>query len=255
MKHLLSISVFLLTIVGLGAQAPATTPATATPAAETATHDEAEDNYLDRQNALKGMDSLRTETQKDIRKLSVMVSNFGSEVAGSDGELKSIRDRYEETSVLYYRQLYVKARGKLDEVRVSVQALYKKFNEHYTQRTNAILIEAAKAVSGDELKVQPGSGNETEWSTDLIKNQSRLRTAYGHVATAQELTRDKRYGDAIDHYRLAKLFGISLLRGMDEDPQRSKAVDDKYRNDLGDAVGTMRVGASTTATPATSPNK
>ncbi|MCE9600168.1 MAG: hypothetical protein K8S54_19575 [Spirochaetia bacterium] len=252
MKHLLSITVFLLALAGLGAQTPAATQTTPA-AAETATHDDAEDNYLDRQNALKGMESLRTDTQKDIRKLSVMVSNFGAEVAGSDGELKSIRDRYEESSIMYYRQMYVKARGKLDEVRVSVSALYKKFNDHYTQRTNAILVEAAKAVSGDELKVQPGSGNETEWSTDLIKNQSRLRTAYGHVAIAQDLTRDKRYGDAIDHYRLAKLFGIGLLKGMDEDPARSKAVDDKYRNDIGDASGIVRTGASTT--PAATPTK
>lgn len=196
-----------------------------------------EENYLERVNAIKGLDNLRAETQRDIRKLTILVQNFGAEVAGSDAELKKIRDQYEESTVLFYKQQYVQSRKIVDETRGQISELFKKFSENMAKRTDAILDECAKSVSAQELTPTSGGGNETEWSSDLIMNQSRLRTAYAHVAEARSLVRDKRFGDSIDHYRLAKLFGVQLLKGREEDPAKQKAIEEKFKQDYMDAMG------------------
>jgi len=217
------------------AQAPAAQPAAPSPAQG---DPHTEENYLERITALKGIDVLRAETQRDIRKLSVLVQNFGAEVPGADAELKKLRDSYEEASILFYRQQYVQARKVVDQVRTGTSELFKKFSENMAKRTDAILEDCAKSVSAQELTPTSGGGNETEWSTGLIMNQSRLRTAYAHVAEAKNLVRDKRYGESIDHYRLAKLFGVLLLKNNEEDVAKQKAIEEKYKSDYQDAMGT-----------------
>lgn len=226
------------------AATPALLFAQAAPAAQPAAPSQAqedphsEDNYLERVTALKGMDVLRAETQRDIRKLSVLVQNFGAEVPGSDAEIKKLRDSYEEASVLFYKQQYVQARKVVDQVRAGTSELFKKFSENMAKRTDAILEDCAKSVSAQELTPTSGGGNETEWSTGLIMNQARLRTAYAHVAEAKNLVRDKRYSDSIDHYRLAKLFGVLLLKNNEEDPAKQKTIEEKFKSDYQDAIGT-----------------
>lgn len=238
MKHLiLSFSLAVLP-AALLAQAQ---PAPAQPSTPAQGDPHTEENYLERSAALKGIEGLRAETQRDIRKLSVLVENFGAEVQGSDADIKKIRDRYEESSVLFYKQQYVAARKAIDETRINISDLFKKFSENMAKRTDNVLEDCSKSVSAQELTPTSGGGNETEWSTQLIMNQARLRTAYAHVAEAKNLVRDKRYSDSIDHYRLAKLFGILLLKNNEEDPAKQKAIEDKYKVDFQDASGARPV--------------
>ena len=236
MKQMYLVFAFLISAAVSAQGTQPGTPAATTPAASQEDPHNA-DNYLEKQTALKGIDQARSEQQKDIRKLTVIVANYGAAVAGSDAELKKIKDLYEESSVLYYRQQYVKSRETLNQAKTQTSELYKKFDDMYAKQTDELMIQCAKAVANLETTQTPGGGNAPEWSTALILNQSRLRTAFGHVVIAQDLNREKRYDDAIDHYRLAKLFGIGLLRGLEEDPQKAKAIDDKYKIDLQDATG------------------
>jgi hypothetical protein len=192
--------------------------------------------YLDRQIALRSNESIKTQIKRDILLLYRLSKNFGKEVQNSDQTLAHIRDLYRQGMEHYYRGEAILAKRSLDEARVISLGLFKKFSEHFGKQISELLSTCSESMVNKEMEssLDPGNGRISD---ALIENHYKLKIAYAQTATAEALIRDDRYDTAIDHYRIAKIYAVRILKDLEMDANKKAALEEKYRVDLIDAVG------------------
>lgn len=190
--------------------------------------------YLDRHRAARRIDSQRQQTATDLRKLGGLVANYGAEVSEAREKYDSIRERYTRSLELYYSQDLIEASELLDEVRDDSRELYLDFIEYYRETTTEILQEASENIVRHEMTAAAGQRPSGRTSS-LRHNSQRLRLAHQQARNAEEMIRADRPDRAIDHFRIARVYGIRVIADLQENAEERANIEDKYQKELEDA--------------------
>ena len=193
--------------------------------------------YLDVDHAIRNINSQKAQVMQDIVRLNKIIVNFNGKIQGADADYKKIKDSYQKGIDLYYRREYIDSSYALKDTRKMTLELYKKFSDHFQVQVGELLNSCSESMVNHELKNLPGENKDQISIDDLKQNQYRLRIAYNQIYLANQMTRDNRYDAAIDHFRLAKLYAINVLKNLETDASKKAAMDKQYEADIIDAMG------------------
>ena len=194
-------------------------------------------------DAKKAVREFNERMQHDIRRLHVLVKNYGAQVSGAEQELQSVQETHKKALERYYRRQNTWSLNLHQENHKRIQGLYEKFRDRYKEQTLLLLAEISEKLASEKLKqtiergqrgfmIEPG-----RVYLKHLKNTVRLRLAYQQNAMAEEMQIRGLPQKAIEHYRLAKMFAIWTLRRMEKDPNRQKELETKYSKDMLDSRG------------------
>lgn len=203
--------------------------------AQKPTEEPARATYLDRQIALRNVDVVKTESLRDIHRLTVLVANFGAEVPGSDQDLKKIEEMYTSANARYFRRQFIESyQGHLD-CRKAISDLFKKFCDKFREKAASLVNQVSDSLSGIELKDKQNAARSSQHN--YFRSQVKLNIAFHQLSEADDFIDDRRYGDAIDHLRLAKAFAIRALLELEEDASKKAQMETAFKVDLDDSQG------------------
>ena len=194
-------------------------------------------------DAKKAVWEFNEKVGADLRRLYVLVKNYGAEVAGAQEDFNSIQAKHKKALVRFYRRQNTWAWSLHKENHEKIQALYQKFMLKYKEQTLTLLAEVAEKLASAKLRQSTERGQRglvVEPGRVYLKhleNSIRLRLAYQQNAIAREMEIRDLPQKAIEHYRLAKTFAIYTLRRMEKDPNRKKELETKYSKDMLDSRG------------------
>ena len=192
---------------------------------------------LERHHAIQRIGTLRTMTHNDIKRLKILITNFGGEVSGTEEEFKKIRETYKQAEANYFRRQFKKSMDLHTDVNQQVTEVYKKFTAHFQEQVAKLLTDCSESMTELDFSRSAEPGLEKDVAKVIEKNEFRLRIAYNQLALAEGQVREENFNNAINHYRIAKVFAINVLKYSQEDPARAKELDEKYKVDLTDAQG------------------
>ncbi|MCR9144253.1 MAG: hypothetical protein NXI24_18550 [bacterium] len=206
-------------------------------------------NYLERHHAIKRVNQIKGRTLADIKRLKVLVANFGGDVEGAQADFEKIREMYHSAEKERYRRRFVESAKLHENTRQMISDLYKKFTEKFKNQTADLLAECAEIMVDAEFAVSGEPGQSARSSTARIFHSSqKLNIAYQQTAMAEDMIRTDRFDEAITHLRLAKSFAINVLRSLEDSSQKQDEIEKKYKVDLLDARG-LSSATGTESTP------
>ena len=205
--------------------------------AKTNIHDEVQQdaNYLDLFVSRKKSQKYNHATKRHLRRLYVLVKNYGSKIPGSEEVFEDVKSIYKQALARFYRREYA---ASWSQNLKSIHGLYVNFAEQYKKRVENILADSSQKIVDMELSniLEPGQ-KHTRYIKETLRNTFKLHLAYNRTALAEYMEREKRPGDAIEYYRMAKLFAIQIIRDLEEEPELIKEIEQKYRSDVRDSRG------------------
>jgi hypothetical protein len=193
--------------------------------------------YLERHHAARAIMVYKDRTLNDIKRLKVLVANFGSNVDGASTEFQRIRDLYQQAEKERYRRRFVESEKLHREARKLVLELYKKFTARFQDQVADLLAQCAQNMVDAEFAVSGEPGQTGGTTSKIFLSSQKLYIAYQQTAMAENMMRSDRFDEAITHYRLAKSFAINVLTNLEDNPQKQDEIEKKYRVDLLDARG------------------
>ena len=192
---------------------------------------------LERHHAVKRIGYLRNLTLKDIQRLKILIANFGKDVQGTQQDFEKIRETYKQAEENYFRRQFKKSRDLHEDINRQVTEVYKKFTAHYQEQVAKLLTDCSESMTALDFSRSSEPGVKKDVTRIIEKNQFRLRIAYNQLALAESQVREENFHNAINHYRLAKVFAINVLKHTQEDPAKAKELEEQYKLDLTDAQG------------------
>lgn len=183
---------------------------------------------------------LKAENFKDIQRLRIITGNFG------EGEDKSGFDKisadYKEAVKTAYKLDYHKAADKYLANRSDITALYQKISERYRKRTSDLLSQSADKMTDLELSEETAQPQDAaEINQILAKCRDRLAVGYAQFNMAEKSEKARRYTDAINHYRTAKVYAANMLVEMARTEAEKKKLKADFQNDYDDAENKLVV--------------
>lgn len=192
--------------------------------------------YLDVIHAKDGSEKYNKLIMDDIYKLQIVVENYGT--AEDKSNLKSILDNHKNGVKLQYKRDYLGAFETFKQVRKDIKNLFDNLVKNYEAKAHEILNKCADRIVDLELGIdQSGSADPNEQgrsSKKVEQGKLKLILAYNQLDMATGFLQADRLSDAIVHFRLAKLYGISILVDL-TDPADQEKVKSEYKTDLMDA--------------------
>lgn len=199
---------------------------------------EVEYSYIEENRATQVIDNLREDVRNDVRRLHILVANYGAQVPNADKDFAEVKVSYRNGLDRYYSRKYAASAAALEKSHKQANDLFKKFATIYRDQLQKILSECSDAMVSQELSGVTDTAQQSTTSvTTLFKSSVKLKIAHGQLNFGDDMMRDQRYDAAIEHFRLAKLFAIHFLRSVESDMAKQKAIEDKYKVDLMDASG------------------
>ncbi len=197
-----------------------------------------EGSYLDRVVARRKSAEYNLELKRDIRRLYILIANYGNTISGSQDTYNQIKDHYGEALINWHRRRYLESYNAHKEAREKVTDLYWKFAAHYRQQVEVLLEDSSRKLVDAEIAeiIEPEQIFKSP-PLHVLRTTFKLRIAYGQTYLAEKMQRVEQPGIAIQHYRLAKIFAIEVLKALELDKGKRKAIEDKYRHDLRDSKG------------------
>ncbi len=189
-------------------------------------------------DASKMMRSHVKRTKKNIRYLYVLVQNYGDKVSESQKQYESVKNTYAEALQRFYAQQYTFSLKLHYDNEVKIKALYASFAKNYREQVRQLIFEGSRKLVDSEVE----QGNNRHKKIPYIelknlRNSLRMKRAYKEQAAAHRMEDSNLPKEAIDHYRLAKIYAIQAMRSLEQDPARRKELASKYRKDLIDSRG------------------
>ena len=194
-------------------------------------------------DAQKAVREANERLQNDLRRLYVIVKNYGSEVPSSQQDFDAIKDKYKKALIRFYKRQNTWAWDLHKKNREKIRELYGKFMLKYKENTLLLLAELAEKLASEKIEQSTTRGQKTflvepgRVYLKHLENSIRLKLAYQQNVIAREMEVKELPQKAIEHYRLAKVFVIHTLRRMEKDPNRQKELDKKYSKDILDSRG------------------
>jgi len=192
--------------------------------------------YLDRQIAARKIDTLKVQVKTDIFRLYKLQKNMGAQVSGAQELYQRIRGLYQKGMDSYYKREVIESYNALKDARSLALDLYQKYSDYYEKQLSELLATCSESLVNLEMEssVNPDQGYLLD---DIAQNHYKLKIAYNEVATANRMKRDNRYDTAVEHFRIAKLYAIHVIKALETNPEKKAALDAKYRIDIIDAMG------------------
>ncbi|WCL50833.1 hypothetical protein [Leptospira sp. GIMC2001] len=173
---------------------------------------------------------------QDLRSLQVIVGNFGDEVPGSKEELETLEKDYQIGIRYHYRRAYVVSGKNFLSVYKKSENLFQKFALLYERQAEELLISSVDELSKleqDEIRREKTSERQSRYR-DMEEAKFKLNLAYFQMARGDEMIRDRRYSDALVHFRLAKDFAIKLSSDLELNDDKKKDLLNKNNKHLAD---------------------
>ncbi len=166
--------------------------------------------------------------------LWVVVENFGS--SEDKDAFQSIREDFKNGVLNRYKGRYVASSRLLHQNLRDIRALFESLANVYHQKVVGILEECADALIEAELQESVAGSNELESNIKLIgRNRDWLRHGYRQLTEGQNMQLQERPEFAINHYRVAKMYGIGILKNFSSDDVATKnKIESKYSIDTED---------------------
>jgi len=191
--------------------------------------------YLDEYHASQYSEKMKDIMRGHIHKLGVLVTNFNSQVEKSAQDYDLIKETYKQGLELFYKNRHIQSKEKLQESYRLSQELYKRFALKFQEQNTEILKNCARGITDLEMG-EAGAGQAAE-STLLSNVRYKLQIAYGQTRSAEDMLEQSRNDIAIQHFRLAKMYGIDILKRIEKDPAKKAEIEKKYKLDLVDGIG------------------
>ncbi|MCB1174132.1 MAG: hypothetical protein KDK39_11220 [Leptospiraceae bacterium] len=207
-----------------------------TESVETADQD-AQGTYLDRHIAFKEAPKLQDLTIKDIQKLKILIANFGSKVEGAEADFEKIKTGYKEAQKLWYKRHFIESRNMHVENRKLIHDLFEKFAKLYDSQSSELLGKCSEMIANLEFSQSIEPGKEIDHNTLIQQNSYKLQIAFQQNHRAIAYVQQHDFDNAIHHFRLAKLFSIEVLKGLEQDTSKRDEMEKTYAADVQDARG------------------
>ena len=190
-------------------------------------------SYLDIFHASQDSAKLHRLTKTRIFGLKVAVQNFGS--AEDRGTFENIVKDFKAAVGDRYRGSYVASDQTFRKNMKNIKGLYTSLANLYYQRTQAILDQCADALVETELQesAEPGSQIESK-IRQIDKSRAWLRNGYSQLNEGEKMQLQERPEFAISHYRVAKMYGIGILKDLSANDAAKKKVENEYLVDSKD---------------------
>lgn len=238
-----SILIGFLFVSSIQGQAPAggatTTPAKTTTTESSDAPEEVkwdQSNYYMKQDPYRYATSFHRQSKENLLKLKRLIDLYDSRIDWAKSSYDNIRSSYRKGMSFYYMGNYESSIPHLNNSMQAAQDLMKKFADYYKNEATLILQNCSESMVERDLAMLY-EDEKNMGSEKVMKNQFKLRIAYNQMASGDSNIDAKRYEQAIEHYRLAKLHGINVLINLADTPAKKKELSEKYKIDLQDAYG------------------
>lgn len=182
--------------------------------------DRPEDNYLSRFHALDRCQVLMKRNLEEIFVLNVIKENFKKDYPDWDKMYTDVYDGYKKAMDLYYRRNVVYAAVKLEYNQKKINEFYKEISDKYKEKCLEMLNLCAVNIL--DLTLDAKTKSDPNKNKVLFNNKMRLRVAYGNLDDAERARLDGNYSLSIFHYRIAKMYAISILENINPKEYRNK---------------------------------
>ncbi len=215
--------------------ASAKKPAATTDAAnETASGDKSgarESTYLDVVHAREKALKLKDDNMRDIQMLNALGAALPE--AFDKGESEKLSNEYKDASKMIYRMEYVNAERILRQNRENISKAMGKASEIFRKKTTDMLNQSADRMADLDMAAGSAGTPEAIRMQGLVqKNQHRLSVGYQQLSLASNAEKHRRYGEALSHYRLARLHSIYLMIELAKDDAEKNKLRNEYRSEL-----------------------
>ena len=190
-------------------------------------------SYLDIFHAKSDSAKLHRTNKARIFSLQISVRNFGDKE--DDEAFKKVRADFKSAVGDLYRGSYVASDQTFRKNRLEIKKLYEKLATLYHKRTLDLLDKCADALVETELQESAEPGSQVDSNVKQIdRNRSWLRNAYSQLTEGEKMQLQERPEFSISHYRVAKMYGIGILKDLSVGDAAKKKVENEYSVDSKD---------------------
>ncbi len=180
----------------------------------------------------------RNRARVEVIHLSQLVDRFGASVPDSRNSYLKIRENYRLGIQHYYKGEYEKCIEVMADNQHQIQSMMAKFAKNFHDSVAQLLEESSeRLVEQDIATVSTGATGDMNPGENLIRNQFKIKIAYGQLSQGEKMERNEQFLTAIEHYRLAKLHAINVMLDLEENMTKRMEISKKYRVDMEDAYG------------------
>jgi len=186
-------------------------------------------DYLEKHIASKKIPKLKEEVEGNLRKLGKILRTYKNDIQDAQKIYDEAAENYKKGVETYYSGDILNAYNLFLKSKSISNHLLEKYSTLYKNKAVEISSEVASKLSNlqeDRLNAPYFLIHETEFRLNTIKSK---------ISSAEEMIRFKKYGDAIELYRNAKIIGIISLYKLEQDKTKQEQLLEKYKADLEDA--------------------
>ncbi len=179
------------------------------------------------------IDFFRKRSRENIGRLKTLTDTYEADVPGSRSDFTAIQEDYRKGLHSYYLNETGTSLTHLEKAFNHSNALLSKYSDFFKTSSLEILREAAGTVTEKDLAlVYDPSGAKPGTNDTILRAQFRIRMAYQQMLLAEDARNRQMFDQSVDHYRLARLHGISVMMDLEDDAAKRKAIGEKYKKDL-----------------------
>lgn len=187
--------------------------------------------YLDLVHARDKSMRLKDDNMRDIQMLNILAAQLPQAVDKS--EVDKIAAEYKDALKMIYRMEYVSAEKTLRENRDNITKAMSKASEAFRKKTTDMLNQSADRMADLDMQAENSGSSEAIRMAGIVqKNQHRLSVGYQQLTLASTAEKHRRYGEALAHYRLARLHSIYLKIELAKDEAEKNKLRAEYRSEL-----------------------
>jgi hypothetical protein len=182
------------------------------------------------------LDFFMKRSRENIGRLKILVETYESDVPGSKKDFTDIQADYRQGLHSYYLGERHNSLIKMEKTYTSSNELLRKYSDFFKKGSGDIIKASSEALTDRDLAavydpstVRPGS------SETISKGQFRIRMAFQQMVLAEEARNKGMYDQSIEHYIMARLYGVTTMLELETDETKKKAIAEKYKKEIADA--------------------
>ncbi len=190
-------------------------------------------SYLDIFHAKDKSKTYQKVNFTSLFRLRIISENFGTEE--DKKRIKELLTKYETAVLNRYKRKYVSSEKLHLEIKREMKEIFNKMANKYQSQTMKILDECANKIIEIEMaETMESISRENSKIKLLSKNRIRLELAFNRIVKAEEMQLKERPESSIDHFRVAKFYGINILEDLAPNEKIRKKITDQYSVDKQD---------------------
>ena len=165
--------------------------------------------------------------------LNIIVANFGFDE--DRAAFENIKQDFKNAVLNVYKGHYVAADKTFRKNLAEIKNLFERLANVYHERTLALLNDCADALVELEFteSVNPSRRLDSR-AKQIVRSRIWLRHGYSQIAEGETMQLQDLPEFAIGNYRIAKMYGIGILKELSPDDASREEVENKYSVDSED---------------------